>query len=76
MRRAFSAPYSRALRGMAVVVGLVGLAEIGGVGVGDRAVALHPVEGGGGVEAAGEGYAYALVGGEGFEDYGHKGPQL
>ncbi len=66
--------FGAVLEGLArdgVVVGLVGLAEVGGVGVGDGALLLHPVEGGGGVEAAGEGYAYALVGGEGFEDGGH-----
>ena len=54
-----------------VVVGLVGLAEVGGVGVGDGAFLLHPVEGGGGVEAAGEGDADFLVEGEGFENDGH-----
>ena len=43
------------------VVGFVGLAEVGGVGVGNGAFLLHPVEGGGGVEAAGEGYADFLV---------------
>ena len=59
------------LAGDVVVVGLVGLAEVGGVGVGDRALLLHPVEGGGGVEAAGEGDADFLAEGEGFEDYGH-----
>ena len=37
-----------------VVVGLVGLAEVGGIGVGDRALAAHPVQRGAGVEAAGE----------------------
>ena len=54
-----------------VVVGLVGLAEVGGVGVRDGAFLLHPVQGGGGVEAAGEGDADLLAGGEMFEDVGH-----
>ena len=44
-----------------VVVGLVGLAEIGGVRVGKRALLLHPVQGGGGVEPAREGDANLLV---------------
>ena len=60
------------LAGDFVVVGFVGLAEVGCVGVGDCALLLHPVEGGRGVEAAGEGYADFLVEGEGFEDYGHR----
>ncbi len=55
-----------------VVVGLVRLAEVGGVGVGDRALLLHPVERGGGVEAAGEGDADLLADGQRFEDYGHE----
>ncbi len=49
-----------------VVVGFVGLAEVGGVGVGEGAFLLHPVEGGAGVEAAGEGYADFLAEGQGF----------
>ena len=49
-----------------VVVGLVGLAEVGGVGVGDRALLLHPVQRGAGVEAAGEGDADLLAEGERF----------
>jgi hypothetical protein len=71
MRRAFSAPYSRALRGNLVVVGFVGLAQVGRVGVGDGALLLHPVQGGGGVEPAGEGNADFLADGQGFENYGH-----
>ena len=37
-----------------VVVGLVGLAEVRGVGVGDRALRAHPVQRGAGVESARE----------------------
>ena len=44
-----------------VVVGFVGLAEVGGVGVGEGALLLHPVKRGAGVEAAGEGYADFLA---------------
>jgi hypothetical protein len=54
-----------------VVVGFVGLAKIGRVGVGDGALLLHPVQGGGGVEPAGEGNADFLADGQGFENYGH-----
>ena len=54
-----------------VVVGFVGLAEVGRVGVGDRALLLHPVQGGGGVEPAGEGDADLLADGQRFENYGH-----
>ena len=66
--------FGAVLEGLArdgVVVGFVGLAEVSGVGVGEGALLLHPVEGGGGVEAAREGYAYFLVKGEGFQDDGH-----
>jgi len=45
-----------------VVVGLVGLSEVGGVGVRDRALAPHPVKRRAGVEAAGERDADALSG--------------
>ncbi len=54
-----------------VVVGFVGLAEVGRVGVRDGALLLHPVQGGGGVEPAGEGNADFLADGQGFENYGH-----
>ena len=49
------------LAGDRVVVGFVGLAEVGGVGVGEGALLLHPVERGAGVEAAGEGDADFLA---------------
>jgi hypothetical protein len=54
-----------------VVVGFVGLAQVGCIGVGDGALLLHPVQGGGGVEPAGEGNANLLTDGQGFENYGH-----
>ncbi len=66
--------FSAVLEGFArdlVVVGFVGLAEVGGVGVGEGALLLHPVKRGAGVEPAGEGYADFLAEGQGFEDYGH-----
>ena len=56
---------------MDFVVGFVGLAEVGCIGVRDRALLLHPVQGGGGVEPAGEGDADFLADGQGFENYGH-----
>ena len=59
-----------------VVVALVGLREVGGVGVGDGAVVAHPGEGGGGVEAAGEGDPDALALGQGQEDFAHGGDIL
>ena len=40
-----------------VVIGLVGLAEVGRVGVGNGALGAHPMDGGAGIEAAGEGEA-------------------
>ena len=46
-----------------VVVGFVGLAEVRGVGVGDRALRAHPVERRAGVEAAGKRDADLLPGG-------------
>ena len=57
-----------------VVVGFVGLAEVGCIGVGDGALLLHPVQGGGGVEPAGEGDADLLADGQRFENYGHDLP--
>jgi hypothetical protein len=57
--------------GDCVVIGFVGLAEIGGVGVGMRALQLHPVDGGAGVEAAGEGDADLFADGQMFEDVRH-----
>ncbi len=51
--RVFGAVLERAPRD-AVVVGLVGLAEVRGVGVRDRSLGAHPVQCGAGVEAAGE----------------------
>ena len=54
-----------------IVVGFVGLAEVGSVGVGDRALQPHPMQGGGGVEPAGEGNANLLADGQGFENHRH-----
>ena len=54
-----------------VVVGFVRLAEVGRIGVRDRALLLHPVQGGGSVKPAGEGDADLLADGQGFENYGH-----
>ena len=47
-----------------VVVGFVGLAQVGGVGVGDRALRPHPVERRAGVETAGKRDADLLAGGK------------
>ena len=60
-RRASSAPYSLARSGTPAQVGLVGLAEVGGVGVGDRALLAHPRHRGRGVEPARERDADALA---------------
>lgn len=59
-----------------VVIGFVRLAEVGGVGVRQSALLLHPVKGGAGVEAAGKGYAHLLAEGQGFKDYGHRDADL
>ncbi len=66
----FGAVFNRAA-GDVVVVGFIRLTEVGSVGVGDGALLLHPVQGGGGVESAGEGDADLLAGGKMFEDVGH-----
>ena len=66
--------FGAVLEGLArdvVVVGLVGLAEVRGIGVGEGALLLHPVQRGGGVEPAGEGDADFLADGQGFENYRH-----
>ena len=54
-----------------VDVGLVVLAEVGGVGAGHRPLVTHPGDGARGVETAGERDADALADGEGGEDLGH-----
>ena len=55
-------------------VGLVVLAEVGGVGAGHRALLAHPRDRHRGVEAAGEGDADAFTDRQGGEDLGH-GPK-
>ena len=61
-------------------VGLVGLAEVGGVGVGDRALLAHPRDGGRGVETAGERDAHPLADGQRRQDLRrstrHRPPKL
>ena len=54
-----------------VVVGLVGLAEVGGVGVRDRALLLHPEQGSAGVQTAGEGDTDFLLQGQVLKNGGH-----
>ena len=54
-----------------VVVGFVGLAQVGCVGVGDRSLLSHTVQGGRSVKPAREGNANLLADGQGFENYGH-----
>ncbi len=54
-----------------LVVGFVGLAKVGSIGVRDGALLLHPVQGGRSVQPAGEGDADFLPGGQRFENYGH-----
>jgi hypothetical protein len=51
--------------GHGVDVGLVVLAEVGGVGAGDRALLAHPGDGHGGVETSGEGDADSFADGQG-----------
>ena len=75
--RLLGAVLQRAARDV-VVVGLVGLAEVGGVGVGDGALAAHPVQRGARVEAAGKRDADLFAGGKilkngahGFEQVSH-----
>ena len=70
----FSAVFHRLARNL-VVIGLVGLAQVGGVGVGQGALELHPVQRGAGVEAAGEGDADLLAGGNVLKDGGAHGVQ-
>ena len=56
-----------------VVVGFVGLAQVGGVGIGDRAFVAHPVQRGAGVQTAGKRDAYFLAGGDVLKNGGHRG---
>ena len=62
--------------GDAVDVGLVVLADVGGVGARDRALVAHPGDRHRGVEAAGEGDADAFAGREGGEDLAHRFPSF
>ncbi len=54
-----------------VVVGFVGLPQVGCVGVRDGALQPHPVQGGGGVKPAGKSNTDFLADGQGFENYSH-----
>src|SRR5439155_20995620 len=54
-----------------VVVGLVGLTEVGGVGERNGAAAPHPVKRGAGVETAGKGNADLLAGRQRLQDVSH-----
>ncbi len=66
--------FGAVLHGLArnlVVVGFVGLAQVGGVGIRNRALVAHPVQRGAGVESAGEGDTDFLVQGEVLENRGH-----
>ena len=71
MSRACSAPYCNARLRDLVVVGLVRLAEVRGVGVGDRALRTHPVKRGAGVEAAGKCDADLLARGNALQNVRH-----
>ena len=59
------------LAGDLVVVGLVGLAQVGRVGVGASALGAHPVQRGAGVEPAGERDADAFAGRDALKNRGH-----
>ena len=59
------------LAGNRVVVFLVGLAQVGRVGVGQGALVLHPAQCGAGVQAAGEGDADLLADGNMLQDGFH-----
>ena len=62
----------RLLRDVVVVL-LVGLTEIGGVGVRNGALGAHPVQRGAGIEAAGKRDADLFAGGKTLKNVGHVG---
>ena len=66
----FGAVFHRLARNL-VVVGLVGLAQVGGVGVGQGALLLHPQQGGRCVQAARERDADFLPFGQVLQDGAH-----
>ena len=68
--RLLGAVLQRAARDL-VVVGFVGLAEIRGVGVGNRALRAHPVKRRAGVEAAGKRDADLLARGNALQNVRH-----
>ena len=72
--RELGAVLARAARNV-VVVRLVGLAEIGGVGVRDGALLAHPVNRGARIEAAGERNADLLADGKALKNICHA-PQM
>ena len=69
--RLFCAIFHR-LAGDFVVVGFVGLAQVGRVGVGQGTLVLHPAQGGRGVQAAGEGDADLLADGNMLQNGFHE----
>ena len=71
----FSAVLERLARDL-VVIGFVRLTEVGGIGVGQRTLLLHPVKRGAGVQPAREGDANLLADGQRFENYGHSDADL
>ena len=69
----FSAVFHR-FAGNFIVVRLVGLAQVGGVGIGQGALLLHPQQGGRGVQAAREGDADFLPLGQILQNGAHGVP--
>ena len=68
--RFFGAVLQGAARDL-VVIGLVGLAEIGGVGIRNGALGAHPMDGGAGIEAAGESEADFFAGRQVLKNVSH-----
>ena len=54
-----------------IVIGLVGLAEVSGVGVRDGSLGAHPVDGGAGIESAGESETNFFTRGQVLENVSH-----
>jgi hypothetical protein len=69
--RFFGAEFQRLSRNL-VVVGLVRLAEIGGIGKDAGALLLHPQQRRAGVETARESDADFLARGQAFQDHTHQ----
>jgi hypothetical protein len=66
----FGSAFEGAFRNF-VVVGFVGLSQIGGIAIGDGAFLAHPIDGGAGIEATRKCDAYTFAEGKRLKNIAH-----